>query len=130
MEIYTLEISFPYEDFHFEEEPWLRVIEVKEDFKLPQLHKYIQKIVDFDDNHLYRFYIGRNPHNEYENIPKRTKLNELYPITSFKLYYLFDFGDHWLFEIKKSRKKKIVQENIKFPRVIEKQGENPEQYPD
>ena len=58
MEIYTLTLSFPYDD---DEEPWVRTIEVKENFTLKQLHNYIQKIIDFDNDHLYEFYIGRNP---------------------------------------------------------------------
>jgi len=67
-------------------------------------YKYIQKIVDFDDDHLYEFSIGKNPRNKGSSIPKKTKLNEIYPITGYKLYYLFDFGDCWLFQIKKERK--------------------------
>ena len=36
MEIYTLTISFPYDE---DEQPWSRTIEVKEDFTLVKLHK-------------------------------------------------------------------------------------------
>ena len=32
-------------------------------------------------------------------------LKEIYPMTAYKLYYMFDIGDSWLFEIKKSRQK-------------------------
>ncbi|MFT7687682.1 MAG: hypothetical protein ACI9FB_003039 [Candidatus Azotimanducaceae bacterium] len=49
MEIYTLNISFPYDE---NETPWSKTIEVKEDFTLQNLHNYIQKIVDFDNDHL------------------------------------------------------------------------------
>ena len=93
MEIYTLTLSFPNEE---NEEPWSRTIEVKEDFTLQKLHKYVQKIIDFDDDHLYEF----------------------------------DFGDCWLFQIKKSRKKKTVEKQKKYPVLIESKGSNPEQYPD
>ncbi len=55
MEVFTLEISFPYDE---SDPPWSRVVEFKENFTLRQLHKYIQKIVDFDDDHLYEFFIG------------------------------------------------------------------------
>lgn len=41
MEIYTLTLSFPYEDG---EEPWSRTIEVKENFTLRELHHYVQEI--------------------------------------------------------------------------------------
>ena len=125
MEIYTLILSFPYED---NEEPWSRTIEVKENFTIKQLHNYVQEIIDFDNNHLYEFYIGRNPCNRAQIIPKRAMLNEIYPITGYKLYYLFDFGDFWLFQIKKSRKKKIEEKQKKYPLLIESKGGNPEQY--
>ena len=58
------------------------------------------------------------------------KLNEIYPITGYKLYYLFDFGDSWLFEIKKSRKKIVEEKNKKYPIIVESTGVDPEQYPD
>ena len=72
MEVFTLEISFPYDD---SDEPWSKVIEVKEDFTLRQLHKYIQKIVDFDDDHLYEFYLGKNHRNRSSSVPKSIKIN-------------------------------------------------------
>ena len=127
MEIYKLEISFPYDQ---DEIPWIREIEVREDFTLRQLHKYIQKIVNFDDDHLYEFFIGKHPRNRLKVVPKSRKLNEIYPITGYKLYYLFDFGDDWLFEIKKSRKQIIEDSKLKYPRIVKAIGENPEQYPD
>jgi len=128
MEIYTLTISFPYNDE--DEEFWSKTIEVSEDFSLQKLHKFIQKIVNFDDDHLYEFYIGKNPRNRAHTVSKKTMLNEIYPMTGYKLYYLFDFGDSWLFQIKKSRKKNIEEKGKKYPVLIESTGVNPEQYPD
>lgn len=127
MEVYTLTISFPNDE---DDIPWSRTIEVKEDCTLQNLHKYIQKIVDFDDDHLYEFYVGKNPRNRAYAVPKKTKLNEIYPLTGYKIYYHFDFGDSWLFEIKKSRKKKTESKQTKYPALIESSGVNPEQYPD
>jgi hypothetical protein len=40
MEVYTLTISFPYDE---DEIPWSRTIEVKEDCTLQNLHKYIER---------------------------------------------------------------------------------------
>lgn len=126
MEIFTLTIRFPYDD---SEEPWSRTIEVSENYTLQQLHTYIQKIIEFDDEHLYEFYASRKPRNKKYSIPSTTKLNEVYPLNRLKLYYLFDFGDCWLFELKKSRKKKLASKTSVLPTVIEAVGENPEQYP-
>ena len=127
MEIFTLEISFPYDS---EDEPWIRVIEVKEDFTLYQLHDYIQEIVDFDNDHLYEFYIGKNTSNKSGAISEHTNLNEIYPMTGVKLYYLFDYGDNWLFQIKKSRKRVVEDVKVKYPRIVKSMGVSPEQYPE
>jgi hypothetical protein len=127
VEIYTLTIAFPYDE---DEIPWSRTIEVKENFTLRKLHRYIQEIVDFDDDHLYEFYLGRNPRNNMHTVSNDTGLNQIYPSNGLKLYYLFDFGDCWLFEIRKSRKKKQAVGNQKYPAVIESHGNNPEQYPE
>ena len=127
MEIYTLIITFPYDE---DDIPWSRIIEVKEDFSLRDLHNYIQEIVEFDDDHLYEFSIGKTPRNRSSAIAKNTKLKEIYPLKGFKLFYLFDFGDSWLFEIKKSRKKKIANSQSTYPALIESSGVNPEQYPE
>jgi hypothetical protein len=60
LEIYTLEISFPYND---DDKPWSRIIEIEEIATFQRLHVYIQDLVEFDDDHLYEFYIGKNPRN-------------------------------------------------------------------
>lgn len=126
-EVYTLKISFPN---NMAEVPWSRTIEVKEDYTLEKLHRYIQCIIEFDNDHLYEFYAGRNPRNREYKIPSKTRLNEIYPMTGYKLYYLFDFGDCWLFQILKSRKKKIEEIGTEYPVLIKSIGENPEQYPE
>jgi hypothetical protein len=127
VEIFTLEISFPYDEG---DDPWIRIIEVKENFTLRQLHAYIQEIVSFDDDHLYEFYIGKNPRSKSSIVSEDMKLNEIYPITGYKLYYLFDFGDSWLFQIKKSRKRLVEDSKVKYPRVVKSTGVNPDQYPE
>jgi len=127
LEIYTLNLSFSGDE---NDESWSRMIEVKEDFTLQKLHTYIQELVDFDNDHMYEFSVGKSPGNRGQSIPKRTKLNEIYPLTGYKLFYLFDFGDCWLFQVKKSRKKKTEDKQTKYPVLIESLGINPEQYPE
>ena len=139
MEIYTLTIGLV---FWEEDEGWKRVIELPEDATLSDLHRFIQDIVEFDNDHMYEFYAGRNWRNRKityseegatpldDNEFGEISLNDVYPLPSgLKLYYLFDFGDNWTFEIKKSRKKKYVEKDVTYPRVIESYGENPKQYP-
>ncbi len=69
-----------------------------------------------------------NPVMAYDKI----HISSIWPLpTGMKLYYLFDFGGNWIFQINKTRHKdKIAQPGIKYPRVIEAKGKNPEQYPD
>ena len=127
MEIYKLEISFPYDDNDIK---WSKTIEVKEDFTIEELHLYIQELVEFENDHLYRFYVEKNHRRLSNAVSEETELSEIYPMTGYKLYYLFDFGDEWLFQIKKSRKKQTIEEGVKYPRLIQSTGTNPEQYPD
>jgi len=127
MEIYTLTITFPYDEDNI---PWTKIIEVKEDFRLFELHEYIQNLVEFDNDHLFEFYIDKNPRNLKNAVSEGVRLNEIYPITGYKLYYLFDFGDSWIFQIKKSRKKRNENKSTIYPVLIESTGINPEQYPD
>ena len=124
----------------------VRVIEIGSKASLLDLHEAIQDAVDFDDDHLFEFYVGRNPNNRafavcgepnwetfnplkaYGNI----KLSTVWPLPKgMNLYYLFDFGDHWLFQVNKTRHKdKEPQPGVVYPRVIEAKGKNPVQYPD
>lgn len=138
-EIYTLTIEL--ESGMYAEARWKRVIEIPETTDLYDLHLYIQKMIEFDNDHLFEFFVGRNWRNrkrvfgdedefgfeERESLD--TMLNQVYPLGGMKLYYHFDFGDSWMFEIKKGRKKKSVETEIDYPRVIASDGENPEQYP-
>jgi Plasmid pRiA4b ORF-3-like protein len=120
----------------------IRVIEIDEQATLGELNDAIQQAVGFDHDHLYAFYAGRHEGNrkvifgdadrweEREANYYKLPLNKVYPLpTGLKLYYLFDYGDQWIFQIKKSRKIKEPEAGVSYPRVIESQGDNPEQYP-
>jgi len=139
MEIFTLTIELIFGEV---DEAWKRVIEIPENVTLSDFHLFIQKISEFDNDHMYEFYAGKNWRNrkikysEEGATPLENNefgeifLKDVYPLPSgLKLYYLFDFGDNWTFEIKKSRKKKYIEKGVTYPRVIESYGQNPEQYP-
>ncbi len=122
----------------YAKEECIRFIEIDSSSTLEVLHLAMQDAVDFDNDHLYEFYISRTESSrdrrsyddENEGVYDLT-LENLYPLEKrMKLYYLFDYGDNWLFKITKSRKKPTEPlENIKYPRVVERVGSNPEQYP-
>ena len=138
--IWTLRVECIW-GIHLEEE-CIRVIEIESESSLMQLHDVIQDAVDFDRDHLFEFFAGRNWRNRkvlfddsfhwedsfeaYDSIT----LEEVYPLPkSCKLYYHFDFGDDWYFEIRKSRRKPREPEaGVSYPRVVEAIGLSPPQY--
>ena len=136
-EILTLEVTLI--GGAWAEGPWVRVIEIPDTASLGELHNVIRNSIDFDDDHLFEFYAGRHPRNrkvafgdpfepeadqEYEVL-----LSEACSLKGLKLYYHYDFGDDWLFEIKRKRKRKNIESGVDYPRVIAAEGENPQQYP-
>ena len=128
----------PVEDKNF----WEAIIEVPIHYSLFDFHLFIQDIIDFENDHLFEFYAGRNERNrklifsdeagypddggEFENI----LLKDIYPLKGLKLYYLFDYGDNWIFEIHKLRKKTIAQEGVEYPRIISQNDIKLRQYID
>lgn len=124
MEIYTIEITLPLKA----KTPWRRVIEVQDDTPFFELHYFIQTMVKFDNDHLYEFHIAKTPGRNTQRIDDGKMLNEVYPLVGTKVFYLFDFGDCWLFQFKKLRKKAEKLPRVKYPRVVESEGRNPKQY--
>jgi hypothetical protein len=104
------------------------------------LHLFIQKIIDFENDHLFSFYAGKNDRNQkikFSDNPgypddggnyKGILLKTVYPLKGLKLYYLFDFGDNWLFEIRKSRQKTEPQHDTQYPRIVSDNGVKLRQY--
>jgi len=122
----------------YAKEECFRVIEIDSSSTLEDFHFAIQKSVEFDNDHLYEFYTSRTDRsrNRISFDDENGKLYDLtlenlYPLEKgMKLFYMFDYGDHWLFKVSKSRKKpQQPQKGTEYPRVIEKIGQNPEQYP-
>lgn len=112
-----------------------RVLDMSADTTLADLHLVIQDVFDFDNDHLFAFYM--KPGNrrrddglmgspaEYGETDETTLgLQNLYVGQKFR--YVFDFGDHWEFTIT------VVDH---FPEWdsdtinwVEKVGDSPEQY--
>ncbi len=122
----------------YAEEECIRVFEMDSSSTLSDLHIAIQDAVEFDNDHLFMFYIASTYRNrdritfdmENGNVYDVT-LEDIFPLPQgMKLFYLFDFGDEWLFKISKSRKKpQEPKKGVKYPRIIKSIGENPPQYP-
>lgn len=122
----------------YAEDDWECEIEIEPTATLEDLHFAIIEAVNFDNDHMYEFYISRSDRSrnrqrfgeENGEIYNRT-LESLYPLEKGgKLFYMFDYGDHWLFKITRSRKKPYdAKPNIKYPNLLKTVGKAPEQYP-
>ncbi len=117
-EIYTLTIEL--ESGMYDDSSWKRVIEISEETNLFELHLYIQKIIEFDNDHLFEFFVGKNRRKKERVFANKdefnsgdeeiegldTSLNEIFPLVGSKLYYYFDFGDSWLFKYRENTEAK------------------------
>jgi len=99
---------------------------------------WIQDAVKFDNDHLYEFYISRTERSrdrirfdDEDGGIYSTTLESIYPLKKDrKLYYMFDYGDSWLFKIAKSRNSpQKPKQGINYPRIVSEKGNKPEQYP-
>lgn len=104
---------------------------------LGDLHNAIQKAFNFDNDHLYAFYIGGNRRTGQpiycEYAEHEGEIAENKTIESLELYkgerflYLFDFGDQWEFNVEFVEYDKEAPVLLK-PMIIESKGKSPEQY--
>ncbi len=120
-----------------------RVIEIDEEASLYDLHDSVQDAFDFGRDHPFDFFLAstsspyavkkrltdKEERGDRENDFFKTRLKNIWPTGRKKLYYLFDFGDKWTFEIRKARGVKEPKRGVNNPRVIRAIGPNPEQYP-
>ncbi len=116
---------------------WSVDMELDDSAVLADLHLAIQQAVDFDNDHLYSFYVARNERaqkrfmmdDENKYVFSR-KLRQLFPLPDKQsLFYLFDYGDNWIFKIVPTRKRPHEPvAGIKYPRVVNETGTKPIQY--
>jgi hypothetical protein len=123
----------------YSKDDWEGTFEVDESTLLIDLHDAINRALRFDDDHMFEFYVARTPRSSdrvhYDDENGRlydTKIGNLYPLpTDRNLYYLFDYGDSWLFKVSKSRQQpRKPKLRVKYPRLIHTEGKRPEQYPE
>ncbi|MBQ9272765.1 MAG: plasmid pRiA4b ORF-3 family protein [Mogibacterium sp.] len=85
-----------------------RHIRVSADITLEELHNTIQDIFEFDNNHLYAFFMDDkawssrdayfSPDNQEGRSAAKYRLRDIALFKGKKFLYLFDFGDEWRFE--------------------------------
>jgi hypothetical protein len=125
--------------WHYDHET-IRIIDIDEHAELYDLFDIIRDANGFGFEHLHMFYLGRTPRNrkiifgdkddyyDHECRPYHSTLSSIYPLGNLKFYFLYDFGDQWIFQIKKSRKRISTEADIKYPRIVQKIGEDPESH--
>jgi hypothetical protein len=102
--IYQLKVGL-----HDIEPPIWRRIQVWEDTKLPQLHRILQSLFNWENYHLHDFVAGRRTYsvpdpedafNEREVVDERlVPLNRVVDHVGGAFDYTYDFGDGWRHEI-------------------------------
>jgi Plasmid pRiA4b ORF-3-like protein/LexA DNA binding domain len=121
-----------------------RVIEIRGDQTLEQLHQAILKAFDRMDDHDYEFQLGKRPFDpdgpnygaaastlskEGNRDARTTKLDDLNLKQHRAFGYWFDFGDDWYHQVQLERIEQAIP-TVTYPRVIKRVGKSPPQYPD
>jgi hypothetical protein len=83
--------------------PIWRLIQVRGDTRLDQMHAILQEVMGWDSYHLHQFiifgdYYGE-PHDDFDNIDmkdhRKYKLSDFLTEAGVKFVYEYDFGDSW-----------------------------------
>jgi hypothetical protein len=121
-----------------------RVIEVRGDQTLEQLHHAIFQAYDRWDEHLFEFQFGKRPFDRdgpNYGIPRPMEgkpvsrdartitLDELNLKPERAFGYWFDFGDDWYHQVQVDRIEKAIP-TVTYPRVVRRVGKFPPQYRD
>ena len=113
-----------------------RTIGISSENTLHDLHLAIQEAFNFDNDHLYAFYMDNHRFSDYRfNCPYSDDgpwaddavIGNIDLIVNQKFLYLFDFGDEWHFDVRLvdiQTDKPVLSK----PEVLQQKGEAPEQY--
>jgi len=130
-----------------------RTIAVRADQTLAVLHDALRIAFDWDDDHLYAFWLGgkfwARDGTEYVHpfalesdpfagwdVPMQTasrksaerRLDRLGLIKGQRIAYVFDFGDEW--RVRLTLRELVADDGGGYPRILESVGDAPPQYPD
>ena len=113
-----------------------RTIKLSSVHTLHELHEQIQRAFNFDNDHLYEFFMDNRRWSEYsighpaaeDTVPAdEVAIGDADLSEGQSILYLFDFGDEWLFDVKvlEIREGEPV---LLHPAIVEEHGEAPLQY--
>jgi Plasmid pRiA4b ORF-3-like protein len=113
-----------------------RKIQIDKTASLDDLHYAIIDSFDFDDEHLYAFFMDNkawsnncfcSPYDEEGPDASEVQLFELGLKPKDKFLYIYDYGDEWRFSITVFKELETI---VDEPKVVQVKGEAPAQYPD
>lgn len=119
--------------------PWECEIDVDAKTSLAELHNLIQQAVHFDNDHLFEFFIARTDrsrdrirYDEEDDELFTHTLDDIFPLPKNRnLYYMFDYGDSWYFQVSRTRRRPFLpKSDMDYPLLVSQTGKRPEQYPD
>jgi hypothetical protein len=150
--VYTLEVRLiggPVTESFAQANPTVsRTIQIAGNQTLEHLHQVLYRALDREEEHLYEFQLGgKKPHDRharsyghpmsarehngepgYAESVRGARIDSLGLKTRSVFFYWFDFGDDWWHRIKVVRIEDTAP-GVDLPRVIERVGESPPQYP-
>ncbi|MFD3157923.1 hypothetical protein ACFIJ5_13795 [Haloimpatiens sp. FM7330] len=103
---------------------------------LEDLHDYIQAAFDFDNDHMYSFFMdGKAWSNNKFTCPyedegphvDEVKIGELDLNEKQSFLYIFDYGDEWRFKVDVYSIEKM-NVSLLEPQIVESKGQPPQQY--
>ncbi|MEV4471353.1 hypothetical protein ACFFR3_01200 [Nonomuraea salmonea] len=106
---------------------WRRVL-VPENYSLGDLHRVIQRLFGWSDEHLHVFRVGKrrfsDPFRPLEECGDEDlcRLNRVLPAPRSVLRYTYDLGDCWEHEILLER---VVADELAAPICVDGRGDNP-----
>ncbi|MBA3746335.1 MAG: plasmid pRiA4b ORF-3 family protein [Solirubrobacterales bacterium] len=119
-----------------------RVVAVREDLTLVDLHYALQSAFGWDDDHLYafwledRFWTNASEHFTRPCVSDETdaragrsaaiRLDRLGLEQGRRIAYVFDFGDEW--RVRLQLREVIADDDHRSPRLLESVGTAPPQY--
>lgn len=125
------------------EGPYRFVIEAPVEWALGDLASHILEMVDFEGDHLAEFYLANGPHGRKTWLTPNgewaaddagvmdIRLSAIFPLPKNKmLYYFYDFGASWRFQITKRGKETRRQPGFEYPRIVSETGLKPKEFGD
>jgi hypothetical protein len=140
-EIFTLSIECV--GGRYLREPYQFVIEAPVELTLGDLASLILGMLDFEGDHLDQFYLANGVRgkktwftsdDEWDDDDAHVmdiQLSAIFPLPKHKkLFYLYDFGASWRFQISKRGKATRSRPEIEYPCIVSETGLKPEEFGD